>query len=133
MKLFRRRTPLARAPQQAHVLAAQRLHVHTAEYLVVVTFSPDVAPALSAALRAGEDVRLECPDARPVSFVAAPDKATPAPALDPVAGWIIPITQAVRAQLVARTGEVAAQGEAGGVDKQYAWEIPGINLGLVCE
>lgn len=118
----RRPAPLVDAPSAPVELTARTVAVHTAEDMVVVTVDADAAAGLLPALSdASAPVRLTAPGARPVSFLPAVDPRQ-APTLDPDEGWLIPLTDEVRAELVD-----LVRPEPG------AWEIPGINLGVVVE
>ncbi|MBC3186851.1 hypothetical protein H7347_09790 [Corynebacterium sp. zg-331] len=98
-----------------------RLHVHTAESLVIITASPEALAGLQAGLSGSLErtaVRLRSGTARPVTIFSG----TTSPTLDPDEGWLIALPPQARDFLLS-----LAPGQTG------AWELPGINVGFVLE
>lgn len=120
MRWFRRRgtPPLPSTPREAVEIPAAHLHVHTAESLVVITTSPAAVRAAGEALAAGTAARLCCGESRSVTLLAG----AASPVLDPDEGWLIPLPQQAREFLCGLPA-----GQPG------AWEVPGINVGVVAE
>lgn len=100
----RRRAPretLVDMPRHTRTIAARTLDVHTAnispdsdDIIVVITLDAD---AFSQLLLIDDSLTLTTPNSRPVTF--STETAGGAPTLDPNLGWIIPVSDATRAEL----------------------------------
>ncbi|MDO5670867.1 MAG: hypothetical protein Q4G50_12815 [Corynebacterium sp.] len=117
---FFRRKELVDLPANPERHSVPGLSVHTAESMVVLTIPVAGAGALIDAASSRRPAALEDGDLV-VNLVPVRD-AQLVPAHDPKRGWIIPLTSEVAA-------DVAAQ-VAGGVG---AYEIAGLNLGVIVE
>ncbi|KQB85960.1 hypothetical protein [Corynebacterium lowii] len=109
---------LPRLPEQVREQTVPHLHVHTAENLVVLTTAPEALAPLRSALEAGIGLRLVCGENRPAVLFAG----TQSPTLDPDEGWLLPLPEQARTFVCT---EIPAE--------PGAWELPGINLGIVLE
>lgn len=119
MALFRRRE-LVDVPADLPPVALPGLSVHTASSIVVLTVPVAGAPSLIDAAAGRTPVALADGDLV-VNLIPVRDGKL-VPAHDPKRGWIIPLTPVVAADIAAQV--------AGGAG---AYEIAGLNLGIVVE
>lgn len=115
--------PLVEYPEEFERVEVPRLHVHTAnlspdtdEVLVIITTTPAL---LSVLKQTPGPVQAVCEGARPVTFVPVEKRANPL--LDPKLGWLIPVTEATRREIVTTP------------DGPGAHEFSSLHLGLVLE
>ncbi|MDO5512597.1 hypothetical protein [Corynebacterium sp.] len=119
MALFRRKE-LVDVPADTVRVDAPGMSVHTASSMVVLTLPASGAASLIDAATSRRPVALVAGDLV-VNLIPVRDERL-VPAHDPKRGWIIPLTESVSADLAAQV--------AGGVG---AYEIEGLNLGVVVE
>ena len=119
MALFRRKE-LVDVPADLKRHAVPGLAVHTAESIVVLTIPVVSVGVLIDAASSRQPVALEDGELV-VNLVPVKDERL-VPAHDPKRGWIIPLTSEVAADLAAQVADGAG-----------AYEIEGLNLGVVVE
>ena len=119
MALFRRKE-LVDVPAATARVDVPGLAVHTAESMVVLTVSATTASSLIDAASSRTPTALVDADLV-VNLIPVKDERL-VPAHDPKRGWIIPLTAAVATDVV----EQVRQGAG-------AYEIAGLNLGIVVE
>lgn len=119
MAWFRPRE-LVDVPARLPLLPVSGMAVHTAESMVVLTVSADAAEQLVEVVSSSTPTALVDGDLV-VNLLPVRDERL-VPAHDPKRGWIIPLTPAVAADLATQV--------AGGPG---AYEIEGLNLGVVVE
>lgn len=117
MALFRRQK-LVDVPVNLGEVDVDRLQVHTAESLVIITLGVADVPSLLDAL--SSPTALSAGDARVVFVPVRRDGHSPAH--DPKHGWIIPVTRPV-AEEISET----VRTEPGG------YEIDGLNIAFIVE
>ncbi|SES00104.1 hypothetical protein [Corynebacterium cystitidis] len=108
-------------PDELAMTEVDTLEVHTAhitpdtkDILVIVTLD---ARAFRLAKNTTEPLRMTCGDNRAVTWI--PVRRHAIPALDPTVGWIIPLTDATRAEL------------SGLADDTTEVELNTVNVGIV--
>jgi len=119
MAWFRRRE-LVDVPTELPCIPVDGMAVHTAESMVVLTVSAATASLLLDATASRQAVALVDGELV-VNLIPVKDERL-VPAHDPKRGWIIPLTPSVADNLTAQV--------AGGAG---AYEIAGLNLGVVVE
>ncbi|MEY8208537.1 hypothetical protein [Corynebacterium sp. MNWGS58] len=87
---------LTQLPDAARHVGVDKLAVHTAEEMVIITGSVQVADIILDAARHNEAAVIKGPNAQ---IVLVPTKTDDLPVHDPNNGWLIPLSPALRSAI----------------------------------